>query len=403
MPLSPDGVPSPGVDVGGARAHRRLSIPNDDDAFRERVAAALGDSYELREIIGQGGFGRVYVALDRRLDRRVAVKVIRPDLAGATAFIERFRREGIALARLRHPGIVPIYDIREHEGLIFYVMPYLAGETLQRWLDARGAQPPKVAHRILLDLCDAVTATHRAGIVHRDIKPSNIILEGRQNKVLLMDFGIAKVVDEIDANTGDLAIGTPTYMSPEQLGSSVMIDARSDIYSLGVVAYHMLAGRPPFSGGSPAEVMQHHLVTRPTPIRHINPSVPMLLADVVEQCLEKDPLDRFESASELWDQLQHVTFFTTPEWKPTESTPVVGRNTYLFAMLALLAVWFGAFGVGALGALRTSEFFLLAGAFAIIAIAASPIMTGAQVKSWRFESMRRWFTQLQGTNKDASS
>jgi len=378
MPESPE---RPGVDAvrrGGAPdpgPQHRKSLPPEDAAFRARLDAALGDAYELVDAIGQGGFGRVYKARDTRLDRIVAIKVIRPDLAGATAFLERFRREGIALARLRHPGIVPIYDIREQDGLIYYVMPFIEGDTLRRRLEVRGRMPPKVAHRILLELCDAIVATHRAGILHRDIKPDNVILEGRQDKVLLMDFGIAKVVDFESTGSG-MIIGTPTYMSPEQLGDSYAVDERSDIYSLGVVAYHLLAGRPPFVGNSYGEVMRYHLATRPEPLRSINPSVPMLLADVVEQCLEKDPLDRFETASALWDQMQHVTFLRESTSSAEDAPPFVGRWTALFAGLAVLAVALAvalaAFGAEALGVPGRSGYLAIAAGLALMAALASP-------------------------------
>jgi len=369
-------------------AQSRRSLPPEDAAFRARLDAALGDAYELIEAIGQGGFGRVYKARDTRLGRTVAIKVIRPDLAGASAFLERFRREGVALARLRHPGIVPIYDIREQDGLIYYVMPFIEGDTLRRRLELRGRMPPKVAHRILLELCDAIVATHRAGILHRDIKPDNVILEGRQDKVLLMDFGIAKVVD-IDSTGSGMIIGTPTYMSPEQLGDSFPVDERSDIYSLGVVAYHLLTGRPPFVGASYGEVMRHHLASRPEPLRSINPSVPMLLADVVEQCLEKDPLDRFESASALWDQMQNVTFLREPVPGTEEAPPYIGRWTALFAGLAVLAAALSAFGTDAFGILGPSGYLAIAAALGVVAALASPRFAPGLVIQQLKELLRR--------------
>ena len=363
-------------------------MPAEDTAFRTRLIDAIGDAYELGDAVGQGGFGRVYAARDRRLGRQVAIKVIRPDLAGASAFLERFRREGVALARLRHPGVVPIYDIREIDGLIYYVMPFIEGDTLRRRLETRGVLPPKVAHRILLELCDAITTTHRAGIVHRDIKPENVILEGRQDKVLLMDFGIAKVTDQGDATIDGMLVGTPTYMSPEQLGEGAMVDERSDIYSLGVVAYHMLAGRPPFVGASYGEVMRLHLTTKPTSLRSINPSVPMLLADIVEQCLEKDPLDRFESASALWDQMHNVTFFREPT-EPAEEVPFVGRNSYLFGGFAVGSLALGAFGVDTFALFEARDYFALAGVFALIAVLTSPQTLASPFLRWRPAWLRR--------------
>src|SRR6185295_15379615 len=221
---------------------------------------ALGNDYRIDRLIGQGGFGRVYSALDVRLGRTVAIKVIRPDLAGARAFVDRFRSEGTALAKFRHPGIVPIYDIREHEGLIYYVMPLIEGETVRAKLEKRGKLAPKETQRILIELCDCLAATHRGGIVHRDIKPDNVILEGAAlGKALLMDFGIAKTVRELEESTGGILMGTPTYMSPEQVSGDSLIDHRSDIYSLGVMAYQMLTGKPPFGGNTAHAVLAGHV------------------------------------------------------------------------------------------------------------------------------------------------
>lgn len=356
--------------------------------FRARLVAALGDSYELLETVGQGGFGRVYKARDLRLGRPVAIKVIRPELAGASAFLDRFRREGVALARLRHPGIVPIYDIREQDGLIFYVMPFVEGTTLRKRLEVRGALPPKVTHRILLDLCDAISATHRAGIVHRDIKPDNVMLEGRQDKVLLMDFGIAKVADSESTQSG-IMVGTPTYMSPEQLGDEYAVDERSDLYSLGVVAYHCLVGRPPFVGDSYGELLRQHLTTRPVPLRSINPSVPMLLADVVEQCLEKDPVDRPESAAALWDQMQYVTFLRELAPGESEARPVViGRWTAVFGALAVLALALAVFGAAALNIPGSRGFLALSAGFIVVGALASPRFSAGAVREWLKERLR---------------
>ena len=332
---------------------------------------ALGAAYELRELVGQGGFGRVYDALDRRLDRRVAIKVIRPDLAGATAFLDRFRREGVALARLRHPAVVPIYDIRESEGLIYYAMPFIDGPTLAEKLDQRGPLPPKVAHRILSELCDAVVATHRAGILHRDIKPSNVILEGQQEKVLLTDFGIARVTGGDEITESGMLMGTPTYMAPEQLGSGVA-DERSDIYSLGVVGYHLLTGRPPFQGSTPTEVMVMHATMPPRPIRSINPSVPMALADAVERCLEKDPADRFASVQDLLEQLQLVTFFRELGAPAPDVPPIIGHLTVSFAVLAVLTASLVWIGTAWLAELRVWQLWTVSGALALGAVLASP-------------------------------
>jgi serine/threonine protein kinase len=337
MPPSPEPAGQP--DPLTSHPRRRLSTPPPDEpSFRARLTAALAPAYELGEPIGQGGFGRVYVARDVRLGRTVAIKTVRPDFAGAESHTEQFRREGSALARLRHPGVVPIYDIREVDGLIYHVMPLIVGESLRKKLQTRGSVPPKVAFRILSELGDAVSATHRAGLVHRDIKPDNIILEGRHEKVLLVDFGIAQIIESPSDAADGLWAGTPTYMAPEQLAADGIADERSDLYALGAIGYHLLTGRPPFESDSPTESMRRRLTEKVTPIRSINPSVPMLFADVMEQCLERDPLDRYESVAEMLSQLQHVTFVrdagSTEEY---HEAPVLGLATYILSGLALAA------------------------------------------------------------------
>lgn len=282
--------------------------PAEEQDFLAQLTRALGDEYRIDRMIGQGGFGRVYAGTDVRLGRDVAIKVIRPELAGARAFVERFRKEGSALAKFRHPGIVPIYDIREHEGLIYYIMPLIDGDTLRSKLDRGRVIPPKSTQRILLELADCLGATHRAGIVHRDIKPDNVILEGLLGKTLLMDFGIAKSVSDLSTTISGIVVGTPTYMSPEQATGEGFVDHRSDIYSLGVLAYHMLTGRPPFIGASPHAVIASHVAERPLPIRRLNPSVPRAMAEAVERCLAKEPEERFQSAGEFAAAIENVTF-----------------------------------------------------------------------------------------------
>jgi serine/threonine protein kinase len=282
-----------------------------ETTFKARLRDALGAEYELLSLIGQGGFARVYKARDRRLDRIVAVKVIRPDLIGTNAFVESFRSEGIALAKLRHPGIVPIYDIRDRGGLIYYTMPFVQGTNLEARL-RRARLPPFESRRILSELADALSAAHRANMVHLDIKPANVFLEGDLQKVLLMDFGIARALTaQVDEASGGPVVGTPDYMSPEQARGSPDIDHRSDIYSLGALGYRMLMGRPPFRGRDSAATLQQHLNEAPAPIRDINPTIPRDFADAIMRCLEKDPWDRFPTAMELRSALDSVSFFST--------------------------------------------------------------------------------------------
>jgi eukaryotic-like serine/threonine-protein kinase len=348
----------------------------DDPEFRASLVEALGSNYRLGEIIGEGGFGRVYSGEDVRLGRKVAIKVIRPDLAGAKAFMERFRREGMALAKFRHPGIIPIFDIRESGSLIYYVMPLIEGKTLRAYLDKRGALAPKEAHRIVLDLCDCLAATHRAGIIHRDIKPDNVILEGLLGSVLLMDFGIAKGIYDSTSSISGVMVGTPTYMSPEQASGDDMTDQRSDIYSLGALAYHMLTGRPPFSGPSVHSVIAAHVADQVPPIRAINPSIPKIFADAVEKCLAKNPEQRFQSCMELSYELQKASFGT--ESMPSTYRP---RNYAMpfFAGMAVATDLLALAGTSRLLALDASDLLWATAAFAFLAIVCSPFVRATTV------------------------
>ena len=279
--------------------------------FNERLQHALGAEYDVIALTGQGGFARVYRAKDKRLNRIVAIKVVKPELLGTKELVDRFRAEGIALAKLRHPHIVPIFDIRESEGLIYYIMPFVHGTTLETRLGDRTRLPPLEAKRILAELADALGAAHRAKMVHLDIKPANVFLEGDMTKVLLMDFGIAKVLtDKVQDDSDEPIVGTPEYMSPEQAKGLADIDHRSDIYSLGALGYRMLVGRPPFRGATITEILGKHVSEPAWPIRDINPSIPKDFADAIMKCLAKDPWERFSTAQELRATLDAVTFFT---------------------------------------------------------------------------------------------
>lgn len=318
------------------------ATPLSTPAFNSRLREVLGAEYELLSFIGQGGFARVYKARDRQLDRIVAVKVIRPDLIGTPTFVDSFRNEGIALAKLRHHGIVPIFEIRERGGLIYYTMPFVRGTNLAVRLE-RGRLPPYESRRILSELADALTAAHRADMVHLDIKPANVFLEGDLQKVLLMDFGIARAISEkIDASAGGAVVGTPDYMSPEQARGLPEIDHRSDIYSLGALGYRMLTGRPPFRGRSGREILEKHVNEAPVPIRDINPTIPKDFADAIRRCLEKDPWDRFPTALELRSALDAVKFFSTPG-EPAVGTGSAGVSGRMVALIAGLT-----FAVGVL-------------------------------------------------------
>lgn len=327
--------------LGGDREAPTLDQPPESaeppsgTSFNDRLRHVLGAEYELFSVIGHGGFARVYKARDRRLDRIVAIKVIQPKLVGAQVFMESFRNEGIALAKLRHPSIIPIYDIRERGGLIYYIMPFVQGTTLEARME-RTRLPPTESRRILSELADALAAAHRASLAHLDIKPANVFLEGDLQKVLLMDFGIARALTEqVEESSGRPVAGTPEYMSPEQARGLPEIDHRSDIYSLGILGYCMLIGRPPFGGRNAKDILAKHVNEAPVPIRTINPTIPRDFADAIMQCLEKDPDNRFATAGELRGALESVTFFSG-RGSSALQTPSSGLPGRIIALIALL-------------------------------------------------------------------
>src|SRR5881396_483312 len=275
-----------------------------DKALATRLSQALGSSYTLEGELGRGGMGVVYKARDERLKRQVAIKVLPPELAFREEIRIRFLREAETAARLSHPHIVPIHSVGEGpDGLVYFVMAYVDGESLGAKLKRRGRLPPDESRRIMQETADALGAAHAFGIIHRDVKPDNILLEGSRGRVVVTDFGIAKALSSTTGGatltaTG-VAIGTPHYMSPEQAAGDREIDGRSDIYSLGVVAYQMLAGELPFQAPTVPGILMKHITERPPLITDRRPEVPEDLGACVMRSLEKDPEDRWPTADAL--------------------------------------------------------------------------------------------------------
>ena len=276
-------------------------VSSADSELRAHVERVLSDHYELDSEIGRGGMGIVYRAKDRRLKRTVAIKLLPPELAFRSDIKTRFLREAETAAQLSHPNIVPIYTVDETEGLVFFVMAYVDGDNLAKRIFERGVLPADDVRRILRDVADALAYAHERGVVHRDIKPDNIIIAAQTGRPMVTDFGIARAVSDGDSRltaTG-MAIGTPAYMSPEQAAGERTIDGRSDLYSLGIVAYQMLAGEPPFVAGSTPAMLVKHISERPIPVQQRRADMPDDLARAVMLLLEKDPANRFPSAPAL--------------------------------------------------------------------------------------------------------
>ncbi len=266
-----------------------------------RLQAALGTQYVLERELGHGGMGVVFLARDTTLDRPVAVKVVHPELAVHQSITERFLAEARMIARLRHPSIVAVHSAGETTGLFYYVMDYVPGESLRQRLLRDGKLPVAEVIRIVADLADGLHAAGTAGLVHRDVKPENVLLDAATGRAMLADFGIARamVTDPNSSRTGQgVAVGTPTYMSPEQAAGE-QVDSRSDLYALGVVAFEMLAGRPPFRSESAAGVASMHLAERPTPVGTLRADVPASLAHAVMRALEKDPAVRWQNGADM--------------------------------------------------------------------------------------------------------
>ena len=272
-------------------------------AEQSMLESALGQQYEIVRQLGRGGMGAVYLARERSLERFVAIKVLRPDLADAPEARERFRREARIAARLSHPGILPLHAFGEVGGLWYFVMGYVRGVTLGERLRAEGRLPTAEVQRILAELADALDCAHRNGIVHRDIKPSNIMLENDSGRAILADFGVSKVDDGADALTATGGIvGTPSFMSPEQaLGAEV--DERSDIYSLGAVGYTMLAGREPFAGVHANDIAQWRVAHDPKRLSLLLPTVPAPLEAVIARSMSRSREARFADARSFRDAL----------------------------------------------------------------------------------------------------
>ena len=292
------------------------------ESLDERVVAAVGHQYALESEIGRGGMSVVYRARDIRLNRAVAVKVLPPELAYDPAVRLRFTREAQTGAQLSHAHIVPIYDVGEREGLAYFVMAFVSGGSLASLLAREPRQPVDEVRRIVCEIADALAYAHQRGVIHRDIKPDNILLDANTGRVMVTDFGIARAMEAGSRLTATgIAVGTPTYMSPEQAEGDREIDGRADIYSLGVVAYQMITGRVPFTGGNSLALLLKHVTERPRPIVELRPDAPKVLREAIERALMKSPEDRWPSAAALRDGLT-TGDAAGPAWRADRRDPV---------------------------------------------------------------------------------
>ncbi len=304
------------IAVWGVRTMRSLR--------REAFEAKQLGQYRLKHLLDAGGMGEVYIGEHLLLKRPCAIKLIRPEKAGDANALARFEREVRSTARLTHWNTVEIYDFgRADDGTLYYVMEYLPGMNLKELIDLHGPMPAGRVIHLIWQTCQALSEAHAAGMIHRDIKPGNIFAAkrgGQFDVAKLLDFGLVQTAhrhDDVLLTQEQTVIGSPLYMSPEQ-ATGEEADQRSDIYSLGLVAYILLTGKPPFENEKPLKIMFAHASEAPTPPSSLNPDVPRDLEAVVMRCLEKNPADRYQTADELAEALQACE--SSGSWTPAAAT-----------------------------------------------------------------------------------
>ena len=308
-----------------------------EDPLRSALEAKLGGQYRILRLLGRGGMGAVYLARDLTLEREVAIKVVTP-ASDTPVMYDRFRREAKTAAKLSHPNIVPLHAFGEVDGMPYFVMGYVRGESLAERMRREGRLPEEEVRRIIAEIADALDHAHRQGVVHRDVKPDNVLLEDASGRALLTDFGIARPMNHSESLTQHgSVVGTPHYMSPEQAAGHADIDGRSDIYSLGVMGYAMLAGRLPFEGSSAADILTRHLTQEPPSLRSLAPAASDSTLQAVGRCMAKDPSKRWQDGRALKVSLGVAEQHSLPD--ALESVHGQGIAFVSIAAVLLFLVW----------------------------------------------------------------
>lgn len=294
---------------------RRDELESEREEEATQVFGRL-NHYEIHDVIGQGGFGIVYKAKDTELQRWVAIKMLAPHLASNGAARQRFAREAQAAAAIIHPNVVPIYSVHSEHTPPYLVMQYVPGNTLEQRIQSEGPLSLETAIRISLQLADGLAAAHSQGLIHRDIKPANVLLEIKGDRAYLTDFGLARAGDDVSMTHSGFLVGTPQYMSPEQVNGNT-IDARSDLFSLGSILYCMLTGRVPFRGETPIAILRKVADSAHRPVREVNRSLPAWVDRLIDLLLAKEPHQRIQTAEEL-SQTLRVTLqhLQNPDFNP---------------------------------------------------------------------------------------
>lgn len=315
--------------------------PDPLDALR----AALGAQYTIERLLGQGGMGSVYLARDITLDRPVAIKVINPDVSGNATLRSRFLQEARTVARLRHPNIVPVYAAGETDGMLYFVMEFVPGDSLRDVLAREGALPAGRAEQILRELALALHHANSQGLIHRDVKPENILLDAESGRAMLTDFGVARAVEQDGGMTqAGTILGSPKYMSPEQASGDASIDGRSDLYSLALVGYEMCTGTPVVQSTTVAGMLVKHLTETPPPLASKAASLPPHVAAAIDRGLAKSPDERWQSGREFAEALAGGTLTPSGELRGITRPAARGRATGLLAVgaaVVVLGLWWG--------------------------------------------------------------
>ena len=305
--------------------------------------SVLGGRYEILELLGEGGMGAVYKARDRELDRVVALKVIRPELANQQEVLRRFKQELILARQVTHKNVIRIFDLGEAEGIKFISMDYIEGQDLRSLLRQKGRLAPEEARAIIAQVCQALEAAHAEGVVHRDLKPQNIMLDS-QGRATVMDFGIARSMELTGMTQTGALLGTPDYMSPEQ-AKGQEVDARSDLFTLGIILYELLTGKTPYRADTVLGTLLKRTQERARPPHELDPDLPRYLSDVVVRCLEIDPRLRYQKASEILADLEGqrkprstTLLLRLPRFRTVEEFPTKWIGPALAALVLLLAV-----------------------------------------------------------------
>ena len=297
---------------------------------------AVAGRYSIVRELGRGGMGIVFLARDVALDRPVAIKMLPPELAASRPHRDRFAREARTAARLSHPHIVPIHAVEEHPAAVFFVMAFVDGETLAARVARQGPLSAGDAMRVVQEVAWALGHAHASGVVHRDVKPDNILLEYGTGRAVVTDFGIARAADSPDTSAEGRIVGTPRYMSPEQAAGDA-VDAPSDIYSLGAVAYFAVSGRPPYDGESASAIMAKHVTAPPPVVERAAPGLPPVFAAVIDRCLAKDVGARFSAADEIASTLRtagHASEIAVPVRRFLRDTEGAGSEILTAATVA---------------------------------------------------------------------